>query len=318
MNREEMDPPPPGVEPMAPPPPPNGWFHPFQQPGDGGMQPGPYPWQLPHQFQYPQQMTFPWQQPPPLPMQQSKKPKIELPTFWHRDPQSWFGLAESSFDREDVTDAKYKFDIVLKFLNDDIVEQIRDLLRTARSLGDPYEALKAELVRLYSPNVIEQLNGIVFCPELGGQAPSQLMNKLLSLLPAGEPAGLLFKHHFILRLPSDIRDQVAKKMEKMGPKELGEYADNRWHIRNSRPPTTGVTAAVQPPAVEELTEAVAAISTGGSKHNRRRKGGRQQPGEKPVVKTWFCFNHNRYGKSAWSCSDTKNCSFQGNGEAGGQ
>ena len=124
------------------------------------MQPGPYPWQLPHQNQYQQQMmSYPWQPP-----QQNRKPKIELPTFWNRDPQSWFGLAESSFDREDVTDAKYKFDIVLKLLNDDIVEQIRDLLRTARSLGDPYEALKAELVGLYSPNVIEQLNGIVFCP----------------------------------------------------------------------------------------------------------------------------------------------------------
>ena len=321
MNREDIEPPPPpGVEQDAPPPPPNRWFYSAQQPGDG-MQPGPYPWQqFPNYFNSVQQpVAYPWTMPPPPPPLQQRRPRIELPMFWSRDPRSWFGIAESTFDREGVTDSKYRFDMVLKHVSEDTVEQIRDLLRCVDNLPDPYAALKAELVRLFSPNVLEQLNGIVFAPELGGQAPSQLMGKMLSMLPAGEPAGLLFKHHFVLRMPADIRDQIAKKIEKLGAKELAEYADTRWHIRNSRPPATGVAAAVQsPPAVEELTDAVAAINTGGQKNNRRRRREKQPGGEKPAGKAWFCFNHTRYGKGAWSCNDTKNCSFQGNGEAGGQ
>ena len=36
-------------------------------------------------------------------------------------------------------------------------------------LADPYEALKAELTRQFSPNVHDQLNMLVYAPELGGQ-----------------------------------------------------------------------------------------------------------------------------------------------------
>ena len=344
-----MEPPPPGVEQLAPPvnsgveqnPPPGvqslprpRWFH--QQPGDGWQQQqGQFPWQqqpLPNQFYthdnnwQQQQGQFPWQQQPfANQWQQSvqpRKPYIDLPTFWCKDPASWFRLADAAFGREQVVDRKLKFDITLKFLSEDTVEQIRDLLRKADSVEDPYAVLKGELIRLCSPNVLEQLNGIVYAPELGGQTPTQLMNKLLSLLPAGEPAGLLFKHHFVLRMPSDIRDQVAKKIEKLEVKELAEYADSRWHVRNSRPPVTSAVAAVEPLNVDALTEAVAAVSTGGGKNNRRnnnnRRGGKQKTGERDTGKAYICLKHCRFGKEAWSCDDQRNCSFQGNGGAGGQ
>ena len=81
-----------------------------------------------------------------------------------------------------------------------MVENVRDILRSADSVEDPYETLQAELVRQFSPNVLEQLNNIVFAPELGGEAPSILMKKLLAYLPVG----LLSKHLFVLRLSSDM------------------------------------------------------------------------------------------------------------------
>ena len=84
-----------------------------------------------------------------------------------------------------------------------------DILRAEETLADPYDAIKPELIRQFSPNIHEQLNKIVFAPELGRQAPTQLMRSLLACLPAGEPAGLLFKHLFLLKLPGDLYDQVA-------------------------------------------------------------------------------------------------------------
>ena len=334
MDREgHVEPPPPGVEQDAPPagslPRPQ-WFQSSQQPGVGWQQPGFFPWQQPAPYQFHsgmqqpgynqwQQPPFQWQQPPPPP-QSAKKPFIELPTFWSKDPAAWFGLADGAFQREGVLDSRHRFDITLKFINEELVEQLRDVLRSVDSLENPYGTLRAELIRLCSPNILEQLNGIVFLPELGGQPPSQLMNKMLSLLPAGEPAGLLFKHHFVLRMPADIRDQVAKKMEKLGAKELAEYADTRWHVRNSRPPTTCTVAAVKQADVDELAEAVAALPAGGQKNNRRRrpnnKGGNS--GEKKTGKAYVCMKHCRFGKEAWSCDDDRNCTFQGNGPAGGQ
>ena len=338
MDRDEsVEPPPPGVE-QGPPPaagslPRPQWFHSSQQPGDGWQQPGQFPWQQPAPYQFYSGMQQPgfhqWQQPTLHMAQQTpRKPYIDLPNFWNKDPASWFRLAEGAFFREGVTDSKHRFDIILKFVNEDTVEQLRDVLRNSDNMQDPYTVLKNELVRLFSPNILEQLNSIIFAPELGGQTPTQLMNKMLSSLPAGEPAGLLFKQHFILRMPADIRDQVSKKLEKLNAKELAEYADSRWHVRNSKPPTTCTVAAVKQQNIEDLVDAVAALPTGGQKNNQRRRGGRGgrggnnssggSGGERQQAKAYVCMKHCRFGKEAWSCDDTRNCSFQGNAAAGGQ
>ena len=42
--------------------------------------------------------------------------------------------------------------------------QLRDILRTADTMADPYDALRAEFIRQFSPNVHEQLNKLVFAP----------------------------------------------------------------------------------------------------------------------------------------------------------
>ena len=99
------------------------------------------------------------------------------------------------------------------------------MLRTAHSMANPYQELKEEL----APNVLAQLYGIVYAPELGGQSPSQL-NGLLAMLPPGEPAGLLFKMHFLLRLPMDIRDQVVQKMETRWSRRWRRWRPGSWQI----------------------------------------------------------------------------------------
>jgi len=75
-------------------------------------------------------------------------------------------------------------------------------------------------------------------------------------------------------------------------------------------------------------DAVAAMPTGGQKNNQRRRSGRGgrggnnssggSGGERQQAKAYVCMKHCRFGKEAWSCDDTRNCSFQGNAAAGGQ
>ena len=110
-------------------------------------------------------------------------------------------------------DVHLRFDYVLPALLESALTQLRDILHMADALPNPYDALKAELIRQLSLNVHEQLNKIVFHPQLGGQAPTQLMRTLMACLPPGEPPGLLFKDLFLLKLPGNLRDQVKKKME---------------------------------------------------------------------------------------------------------
>ena len=40
-------------------------------------------------------------------------PKVKLPPFWPKDPNSWFTLAESTFNRHNVVDSRLRFDLVL-------------------------------------------------------------------------------------------------------------------------------------------------------------------------------------------------------------
>ena len=108
---------------------------------------------------------------------------------------------EATFNHLNVHDVYLWFNFVHPALPENALTQLRDILRAADTLTDPYQALKAELICQFSPIIHEQLNKLVYPPELGGQAPTQLMRSLLACLPTGEPTGLLFKHLFLLKLP---------------------------------------------------------------------------------------------------------------------
>ena len=89
---------------------------------------------------------------------------------------------------------------------------------------------------------------------MGGQLPSQLMRTLLTHLPAGEPAGLLFKHLFLLRLPEALREQVSKKIERLEARELAKYTYTRWLVQNAKR-SGGKAVAAMGAAEETPTDA---------------------------------------------------------------
>ena len=287
------------------------------------------------QFYTPNQFVLPpqwWPTPQPQQPTYSETARVTLTPFWEKDPAAWFRLTEATFNRHNVQDSNLRFDLVLPAIPRDAIDLVRHVLRDAAHFADPYGELKEELVRIYTPNIHEQLNGIVYAPELGSQAPSALMRKLLEMLPAREPAGLLFKNLFVVRMPSDIRPMVAKKLDKLSAKELGEYADSLWHVRNAKK-GQGSTVAAMPTAedeIKELTGAVAAmpaVNRGRGRGGRRGRGsgggrtskGGRSGGQNAVEdqKLYVCLRHCRFGKEAYHCDDPSNCQFSGNEAAGG-
>lgn len=265
-------------------------------------------------------------------------PRVTLTAFWAKDPLAWFRLAEATFNRHGIQDAGLRFDLVLPALPEDGLERIRHVLRESYLFENPYEELKAELVRQYTPNVLEQLMGIIHAPELGGQTPSQLMHRMMSLLPPGEPPGLLFKMHFLVRLPTDIRDQVAKKLEELDARDLAVYADSRYHARNAKKSPGQPVAAVGSSAEEEIAELTGTLAampasgaakkqqgTGNKARGRgqsgsggRGGGGGGTAGRQTAVKSpYVCLRHCKFAERAYRCDDPDNCTWAGNGSAGG-
>ena len=78
-------------------------------------------------------------------------PKVKLPPFWPKDPNSWFTLAESTFNRHNMVDSRLRFDLVLPALPEEVIEQICGVMRAIDHLDCPYMDLKARLLRLLTP-----------------------------------------------------------------------------------------------------------------------------------------------------------------------
>ena len=70
---------------------------------------------------------------------------MKLPPFWAKDPLSWFTLVESTFNRHNVVNSRLRFDLVLPALPEEVIEQIRGVLRAVDYMDHPYVDLKARL-----------------------------------------------------------------------------------------------------------------------------------------------------------------------------
>ena len=92
---------------------------------------------------------------PPLPpgwAQHAGLTKVKLLPFWTKDTRSWFKLAESTFNRSHVADTRLRFDLVLPALPEEVIEQVRSILHAVDNIADPYRALKAKLLDLFTPS----------------------------------------------------------------------------------------------------------------------------------------------------------------------
>ena len=138
MEEQQQKPGPPGVD-FSPQPPPQ-WFPP------------------PNMQQFQKQFQMPAQQQPQAP------PHVTLMPFWSSAPAAWFQLAEAMFHRLHMGDPnlQFEFDLTIPALQELIMAQLQDILQAADNLHNPYESLKAELIRQHYPNVLEQLNRIIY------------------------------------------------------------------------------------------------------------------------------------------------------------
>ena len=72
----------------------------------------------------------------PAASQHAAPTKVKLPPFWTRDSNSWFALAESTFNRSGIADTRVCFDLVLPALPEEVIEQIGSILHTVDHIAD--------------------------------------------------------------------------------------------------------------------------------------------------------------------------------------
>jgi hypothetical protein len=226
---------------------------------------------------------------------------VKLPEFWAADPDLWFSQAEAAFRRSHVQDSHVRYDFVLMKLPEDVLISVRDVVRAVLDdTKDPYGLLKSRLVSSYAQTKWQLANKLLDVPDLGDQRPSALMDKMMSLLPAGEKPGVLFQALYLRRLPLDMREHVGGRQFDTA-RQMAEYADLLWDARG------GARADLY------------VVRDGANRGRQNSRSPHRSPGrrDKTPATRGFCRLHAKWGAKAFKCIPP--CTFQesGNGQAAG-
>jgi len=104
-----------------------------------------------------------------------------LPPFWPDRPAVWFAQAESQFELAAITRQRTKFNYVVSQLNHQQAAEVEDIISPPEL--EPYDRLKAELVRRLSTSREQRVRQLLSHEEMGDRKPSEFLRHLKSLAP---------------------------------------------------------------------------------------------------------------------------------------
>ena len=192
---------------------------------------------------------------------------LKLPPFYTSSPKFWFVYAEQQFLLRAITADDTKFAHVIASLTEDIATRVLSTIMNPGS-SDKYGALKTRLLEEFTLSQSERAAALLDMPGLGDMKPSQLLTRMLSLLPDSEVdnPSFVIRELFLRQLPPDVRAHLTDKSQ-FALKELAAEADKFFTSAGSR------VSAVKTPAA---------------------------PKSRPAAPD-LCFYHSRYGTQAKKC-----------------
>ena len=263
--------------------------------------------------------------PTPTPAPTLAAVSVKLPPFWPADPEVWFAQVEAQFTTRGISAQKTRFDYVISSLSPEFAMEVRDLLLKPPT-DNPYDTLKAQLIKRTAASEQRKLQQLISGEELGDRKPTQLLRRMQQLLGdklgTSADANSFLRELFLQRLPPNVRMVLASADSTMDLDRLADMADKVMEVAA---PTVAAVSVTRPDGtdhseVKQLREEVARLAylvaslTTRSRHRSSSKPRRAaSPAPTNPPQDSFCWYHTKFGEAAQKCKDP--CSW-GNSPAG--
>ena len=259
---------------------------------------------------------------------------LKLPPFWPSDPEVWFLQVEAQFSTRGITAQKTRFDYIVGSLSSDIATEVRDVLLKPPT-EQPYDVLKAELIKRTAASEQRKLQQLIGGEELGDRKPTQLLRRMQQLLgdklSTADSCSFL-RELFLQRLPANVRMVLASsditdiaKLAEMADKVMEVVAPTVGHLdvqpTETPPPPSQPTPSEFQQLRDEVGRLTALVQSLSTRHPRNRQRSSSQhrtrqhshsPARPPQDET-LCWYHKTFGDKAKHC--TPPCSHHLNDQA---
>ena len=251
---------------------------------------------------------------------------VKLPPFWPADPEVWFAQVEAQFTTRGITAQKTRFQYVISSLNPEIAMEVRDLLLKPPD-DQPYDRLKAQLIKRTAASEQRKLQQLISGEELGDRKPTQLLRRMQQLLGdqlATADGNSFLRELFLQRLPANVRMVLASADATMALDKLADMADKVMEV--ATPTVSAVSGTSAPTSApsseiqqlrEEMARLTARIESLTTRSRRRSISRPRRPASPaPTTETQdsLCWYHTKFGENAKKC--TEPCSWGLNPPAG--
>lgn len=254
---------------------------------------------------------------------------VKLPPFWPTDPEVWFAQVEAQFTTRGISAQKTMFDYVISSLSPEFAMEVRDLLLKPPT-ENPYNTLKAQLIKRTAASEQRKLQQLISGEELGDRKPTQLLRRMQQLLGdklgASADTNSFLRELFLQRLPANVRMVLASADSTTTLDKLADMADKVMEVAATPSVSAVTTPANAPdPEVKQLREEVSRLAdlvaslTTTSNRSRRRSSSRPRRSDSPAAtggsqnNDSFCWYHAKFGSAAQKCKEP--CTW-GNSQAG--
>ena len=181
---------------------------------------------------------------------------LKLPPYWPNDHIVWFAQVEAQFLTRNITSQSTQFAYVIASLPPEIAQEIRDILISPLP-ENPYEVLKATLIRRTSASEQKRLHQLLIAEELGDRQPSQLLRKMRQLLGDNVLEDGILRQLFLQRLPQNIHLILASTPNTMSLEDLSLLTDRILEVASPPPSVAALSNRLPPATMPEHNQQIA-------------------------------------------------------------